>query len=413
MRLATLALFGLGLSFARRARADSEPEILITGERSTRPARDPTVAASRVEEVDLTRPGASAATVLAHVPGVQVSATGTASDLATASVRGASSAQTPVYLAGIRLNDDVTGTADLSLVPLWMLSSAEVYRGNAPADAERMGIGGAIYFEPRRPHKTRIGYGGTWGSFGEESGFVGAEIAKGGDSALVAYRGSEAQNDYPYVNDAGTASPSDDRTLTRPNADYSAREVWAIGRTTVGEHGGRITTVFNAFDREQGVTGLVAVPALAARAESARVLAGLSAKVPCSADPSCEIELTSQVISARTRLSDPRRELGLLVTRVDSEGTRVAEGARVTWSGDVLRALIGANVEFERLALDGATAIRATRGTLSARTGLMAAVTPDTELSGLAVLTCDTTRGPAQADDCAALTPEGRLGVRQ
>ena len=416
MRLATLVLFGLGLSYARRVQADSEPEILIAGEKSSRPARDPTVAASRVDEADLTRPGASAATVLAHVPGVQVSATGTASDLATASIRGASSAQTPVYLAGIRLNDDVTGTADLSLVPLWMLSSAEVYRGNAPADAERMGIGGAVYFEPRKPRETRVGAGGTLGSFGESSGFVGAEIAEsgsGGDGALVAYRGSRAQNDYPYLNDAGTASPSDDRTLTRPNADYSAREAWAIGRTMVGQHGGRITTVFNAFDREQGVTGLVAVPALAARAESARVLAGLSAKVPCSGDPSCELELTSQVVSARTRLSDPRHELGLLVSRVDSEGARVAEGARVTWSGDVFRALLGTNVEFERLALDGATAIRATRGTLSARAGLMAALTPQTELSGLAVLTCDTTRGPAQADDCAALTPEGRLGVRE
>src|SRR5450755_609121 len=271
VRSVTLLWLGLAVSFTSRARADGESEIIVTGEKSTRPTRDPTVAATRVDATDLSRPGASAAAILAHVPGVQVSATGSASDLATASVRGASSAQTPVYLAGIRLNDDVTGTADLSLVPLWMLSRAEIYRGNAPADADRLGIGGAVYFEPRLPRASRVGAGGTIGSFGESSGWVGAELADRGDGALVAFRGSTAQNDYPYVDDAGTARTSDDRTLSRLNADYTAREAWAIGRTSLGERGARVTTVFNAFDREQGVTGLSAVPALFARAETARV----------------------------------------------------------------------------------------------------------------------------------------------
>ncbi len=105
----------------------------------------------RVDERELTRPGANAASVLSHVPGVQVSESGGSADPATASLRGATSAQTPVYLAGIRLNDDVTGSVDLSLIPVWMLGRAEIYRGNAPADSDRLGIGGAVYFEPRAP----------------------------------------------------------------------------------------------------------------------------------------------------------------------------------------------------------------------------------------------------------------------
>jgi vitamin B12 transporter len=406
-------LLGLGLFYGVRARADDAPEIVVAGQKSTRPTRDPTVAASLVTAADLARPGASAAAILAQVPGVQVSSTGAASELATASLRGASSAQTPVYLAGIRLNDDVTGTADLSLVPLWMLSRAEVYRGNAPADADRLGIGGAIYFEPRLPRASRVGAGATLGSFGERSGFVGAEVAEGGDGALVLFRGSAAHNDYPYLDDAGTASTSDDRIRTRQNADYNAREAWAIGRTTLGERGARITTVFNAFDREQGVSGLSAVPALSARAETARVLAGLSAKVPCSADPSCELELTSQGISARGRLRDPRRELGLLVDRLDSQGTRVGQSARLRYAGNVLSALFGANLDFERLALDGGVPLRAARSTSSARLGLTASLGEHTLLSGLGVVTCDRTQGPHQAEQCADLRPEARLGVRE
>ncbi len=424
MRLVSLGAFAASLLPAIAASAQpagageggsnvDPAEIVVAGHKPTRPVRELTLSASRVDPGELARPGANAAAILSHVPGVQVSETGGGAELATASVRGATSAQTPVYLAGIRLNDDLTGTADLSLVPLWMLSRAEVYRGNAPADADRLGIGGALYFEPKVPRSTRVGGGAEIGSFGEHAGFLGAEVAQHHDAALVAYRASGARNDYPYLDNAGTSGSADDRTRNRSNADYSERDAWAIGRTMLGAHGARLTTVFNAFEREQGVTGLAAVPALAARAESARVLAGLSAKLPCGSEPDCEITLTSQAISARTRLTDPHRELGLLVPRLDSRGMRAAEGARVALSGAVFRALFGANVELEQLALDGGTALRATRSTTSARAGLSASPGEHSELSALGVVTCDLTRGPEQTRSCAALTPEGRLGARQ
>ncbi len=400
------------LSYASSAFAEPEAEVVVNGHKSTRPAREPTLAASRVDPSELSRPGANAAAILSHVPGVQVSESGGGADLATASVRGATSAQTPVYLAGIRLNDDLTGTADLSLVPLWMLSRAEVYRGNAPADADRFGIGGAIYFEPRVPKRTRVGAGAELGSFGQHAGFVGAELAQRGDAALVAFRAAGARNDYPYLDNAGTSQTSDDSTRRRPNADYVDRDAWAIGRTSLGAHGARITTVFNAFEREQGITGLAAVPALAARAQSSRELAGLSAKVPCGSEPNCEVSLASQVISARSRLTDPRRELGLFSTRLDAHATRVGQNAHLALSGRVFHALFGANVEIEHLALDGGTPLRAQRSTSSGRVALSASLTPTTEVSALGSATCDSTRGPRQPQSCT-VEPEGRLGARQ
>ena len=409
-------LLGLLLvgSLAPRAAADPAPEVVVTGHQATRPAREPTLAATRIDPGELARPGATAAAVLSHVPGVQVSESGGAADLATASVRGATSAQTPVYLAGIRLNDDVTGSADLSLIPLWMLGRAEVYRGNAPADADRLGIGGAVYFEPRTPRADRVSAGAQIGSFGQRAAFVGAEVARQGDGALLALRTAGARNDYPYSNDNGTATTtSDDRTRDRPNADYSERDAWAVGRTTLGKRGARITTVFNAFEREQGVTGLVAVPAQNARAETARELAGISARVPCAAEFGCDLVLTAQAVSARARLSDPDGKLGLLSTRLDSRGTRLGQSARLTLESGGLRALLGTNAEFERLALDGAETLRAQRSTFSGRIALTASLGAGSELSGLAVVTCDATRGPQQDASCANLTPEGRLGVRQ
>jgi len=375
--------------------------------------REPTLAATRIEARELARPGANAAAVLSRVPGVQVSETGSAADLSTASVRGASSAQTPVYLAGVRLNDDLTGTADLSLIPLWMVGRAEVYRGNAPADAERLGLGGAIFFEPRMPRSNGLRAGAQLGSFAERAGWLGAEIARDGNSALLAFRASAADNDYPYLDNGGTLSQADDRVRTRPNADVGERDAWAIGRTALGRPRARLTTVFNALQREQGVTGLAAVPALAARGETARILAGLTAELPCGSGSGCELLLTSQALTSRTRLTDPDHELGLLAERLDSRGTRFAQSAHIWLKGERIRALFAANVGLEQIAQDGASSVRAKRKTVSARAALFGSLEHETQLSALALVTCDATEGPQQSQGCGDLTPQARVGARR
>jgi len=396
------------------AQADPEAEIVVEGHRSTRPMREPTLAATRVDPRELSRPGATAATVLSRVPGVQVSETGSAADLSTASVRGATSAQTPVYLAGVRLNDDLTGTADLSLIPLWMLGRAEVYRGNAPADADRLGIGGAIYFEPRMPRQNHLRAGAQFGSYGQHAGWVGAEVARAGDAALVAFRASAADNDFPYLDNNGTAvNQKDDFLRQRPNADVSERDAWAIGRTSLGGRAARVTTVFNAFEREQGVTGMAALPALSARARTTRLLAGLTAELPCSSGEGCDLLLTSQAITTRTLLSDPDSELGLLTDHLDSQGTRFGESARIWLNNGPIRALLGANFELEQLARNGAGELRAQRNTGSARVAAFASLPRAIELSALTVITCDATDGPQQSQGCADLRPEFRVGARK
>src|SRR5262249_20690611 len=140
-----LGLAVLVLSPLARAEepSDDDAHVVVHGTGPTSGPRDRTAASTTVAGEELRRPGASAAEVLARVPGVQVTRTGSSSDLSTAAIRGATSAETPVYLAGVRLNDDLTGTADLSTVPLYMIQRVEVYRGNAPLDADRLGIGGA------------------------------------------------------------------------------------------------------------------------------------------------------------------------------------------------------------------------------------------------------------------------------
>ncbi len=420
------ALCVLGAAGTARAEPPAQKPIVVhvSGKRRGPPAsrRDPTAASMVLRGQALHEPGASAADVLSQVPGVQIVASGSSSDLATASIRGASSAQTPVYLAGIRLNDDVTGTADLSTVPLWMLDRVEVFRGNAPEDADRLGIGGAIFFEPKLPHRSKLGAGAGAGSFGELSAWLGGAVAAPGAASMVAVRRSFATNDYSYVDDNGTRSTTaDDRVVRRPNADATSYDSWAIGRTTLGPGGAEVTTLVNAFDREQGVTGLGLIPALAARAHTRRLLAGINARVPCRArrpgEPAsdCRIELTSSAISAGSTLRDPLRELSLPGAQVESRGQRFSQQVRlVSGLGDNVRVSLDAGEEAELLRVDnlGAQGLDAGRQVTRGAGSLAFHALDWLDLYALGALECHSTSGPDGADHCGVLEPSGRVGAR-
>ncbi|MBM4364452.1 MAG: TonB-dependent receptor plug domain-containing protein, partial [Deltaproteobacteria bacterium] len=284
MRLGRAALLGAALAAAPSAAAPAE--VRVAGDPLPGPAsRDATAASSVVQGERLRSAGTSTAEVLARVPGVQITRTGSVSDLATAAIRGATAAETPVYLAGIRLNDDVTGVADLSTVPPHLLGRVEVYRGASPFDSDRAGLGGAILLEPRAPQSTELSAGAAVGSFGEQGAFVAGGAAGPRAASLVALRRDAATNDYSFRDERG-------QLARRGNADYTATDAWALGRLSL-PGGGRLTTLAHAYDREQGTPGFVVVPDDRARTRTRLLLGGLSARLPCDSGASgerCSVE---------------------------------------------------------------------------------------------------------------------------
>ncbi len=294
---------------ALNARADDPiEEVRAPGSKAPR-LTDPSVAGSVVDEKRLGAAGARTAELLREQPGVAVTDTGGYGALATATIRGATSAQTPVYLGGIRLNDDVGGTADLSLTPPWLLRRIEIYRGNAPLRADRLGIGGAIFLEPRIPHRTEAGAGATLGSFGAAGGFAWAGLGDRRAAAIVGVRWEGARNDYPYVDDRGTAfDPNDDRTLRRTNADASTVDAWALGRVFV-EGTTEIDLLANVVAREQGVPGIGLLPTLAVRSRVERELGGATIRGSCAREDRCALSSTTSFLASRTTTTDPLGEL--------------------------------------------------------------------------------------------------------
>ena len=417
----------LAASLTRAQSGTSEPpgdepplEVIVTEDaRVPASSRDRTAASTVIRRDRLQAPGSTSGEVLQRVPGVQVQRSGSSSDLATASLRGASSAQTPIYLAGVRLNDDVTGTADLSTVPLWMLHRVEVFRGTAPEYADQLGLGGAVFFEPRLPSRSELTAGQLLGSWGTAGTWMAGAVASPDASALVSVRRDTAANDYPYRNDRGTVfAPGDDSEVRRENADFESYDVWAISRYRLGR-GGRITTVLESFDREQGVTGLAVLPALGSRARVRRQLAAISAAVPChrsgASDDRCQVEITSSALAGIVSIADPFRELGLLTDRVDSRGLRLTEQARLRyWFGDRWQATVGLSQSLESLdsVRRGQDAIAARREVT--RPALSGEVRVLDELSLVALLAgeCHTTSATARGETCGVLEPTARLGAQ-
>ncbi len=420
----TLVLLGLGRqAYAEPAGArPAEPvEVEVRGTPSS-PAvarKDESVASSTLERDWLEPPGLSAPDVLRTAVGVTVTETGGLGAASTASVRGATASQTPVYLAGVRLNDDVGGAADLAMVPLFLIDRIEVYRGNAPLEADRFGIGGAIFFEPIRPRAPRVRIGGMAGSFGSRAAWAAAGTQSRGTSLLIGARFEGADNDYPFYDDRGTLeTTADDRREHLQNADAALVNLWLVGRQTVSE--GRIDVVLNRFEREKGAPGLANVATTEARTSASRTLAAVSGFAPFAGEASLEARTT--FLEASSTLTDPLYrpsmnpgELGLGTDRVESRGDRLDEELALTvplGAASSLRARAEASHErLRRSEGEAAEPVLAERR-VSARLSAAAAlgVAPHLSVRPLAALECHATGAHADAT-CDVLEPTARLGA--
>ncbi len=420
-----LALWVAGRAGTLRAQPAEGPiEVEVRAAPLRHSEEAPSVASSVVSGEALREPGASSADVLARVPGVQVNRTGAQSDLATASIRGSNPEQVPVYLAGVRLNDDVSGTADLSTIPLFMIDRIEVYRGNAPARADRLGLGGAIFFWPKLPARPRLGLGGEVGSFGAHGEWLAAEVGDRHAGSLMAIRHSEADNDYPFTDDRGQRFQLDERDSSRQNADFDQYDVWAVSRLQLAEHA-RLISVLSALQREQGVTGLSVVPARNTRARTRRLLAGQSLALPCGQAGACRFEFDTSLLAAGVAFHDPGLELrGLGARRLDNEGERlsqaVALNARVNRSLKAHLRLAGA-FETLRIDRDSSAVQRAERRSLLPSAGLDWQATSAWTLFLLGSVECHGTQGTQVArresviqkdGPCGVAEPAGRVGGR-
>ena len=390
-------------------------EVTVRGDAIRDPmgSRDATVAGSVVTRDRLVGPGLEAQDVLRAEPGVVVTESGGFGAPATAAIRGATAVDTPVYLAGVRLNDDVGGTADLSLVPLWLIDRIEVYRGNAPLDADRLGPGGAIFFEPRRPSGDTGGVGYYGGSWGASKGWAYAGTRAGPVHVLAGVSADHATNRYPFTNDKGTLfETGDDTAATRQNADETTLEGWSLARLELGG-GATLDVVANAITREQGVPSLAAVQTRAARERADRGLVGVAMSVPLGAERRVTLDARTAVLVGGTTFSDPRGELSSSLHALHVVGRRVEQTVGATLEvTDALRLRPAATVAHEGIERDPDTIAlgKAHREFARVAVGAEERVTEGFALHALGSAECHHT-GATPGEVCDVLAPTGRFGA--
>lgn len=282
---ATLALAsGTG---AREARADEPRGDLDKGDDVDEvTVRGTTTAAgfvSRASIDDRPREITDAASLVEPMPGVHVRRLGSDDTFATLSVRGSSSSQVAVYLAGVPLSGGADPTLDLATLPLWPGANARVYRSFAPASLGRGSLGGTLVLDPpspRAPRKTEI-----WtaiGSYGSRRLRIG-DVRGESDGVRVAtgFSASRSDDDFTYLDP--TASVDHDVYTTRKNAGHAAVSGLAavalpvrIGGTTTGA----LTVTTLAQARKQQIPGSVVAPTPSQRLDSTRLLSALELTVP-------------------------------------------------------------------------------------------------------------------------------------
>lgn len=419
MRASSLRVAGLAAALSAlvlEGPALADPiDVTIEGAPLLPRAEDPTVASTVVEGEALARPGTSLTDALSSTPSVRVSRTGSGADLATIGLRGASNAETPVYLAGVKLNDELSGTADLSTVPLFFLRRITVFRGDAPFDLGTGGLGGAVLLEPTLPKSSRLGSGVGIGSYGSRSAWVGSSVGTPKAAAAFALRYDTSRNDYLYTDDRGTRfDPTDDRERRRRNADTTAIDAWAVARARLGERGS-VSLVTNVLSREQGLTGLGLLPALSARADARRALFAVEARARCESDPhddTCEVTASAYGKAASYLYRDPHLELpfGALREAVSGEST----GYRLSLREQPVRWLAisaGVTQAFDLLGVDplGSESQRARRSTSRAFGKLDFTPIDRITVTLAGAVASARTAGPGAST--SALVPEARLGA--
>jgi hypothetical protein len=227
-------------------------------------------------EGDAVRELTDAASLVEPLPGVHVRRLGGDDSFATLSIRGSSSSEVAVILAGVPLTGGADPSLDLSSLPLWPGAVARVHRTFAPAALGPGSLGGTLVLDAPRPTSPQaVEAWAAAGSFGALRLRVGSIVDTGsGARVATAVSASRSDDDFTYL-DPLTSTPGHDVYRVRDNAAHAAVDAlvaWSMPlRFGSGGEGALVVTTL-CQDRRQELPGTVFAPTPFAYLESDREL---------------------------------------------------------------------------------------------------------------------------------------------
>jgi iron complex outermembrane receptor protein len=324
---------GSGVARAQEARAggarvEEEEEVLVRG------AAQAGGFVSRTRVEDAPREITDAASLVEPMPGVHVRRLGADDSFATLSVRGTSSTQVAVFLAGVPLTGGADPTLDLATLPVWPGAQARVFRSFAPAALGRGSLGGTLVLDPPSPRApARTDVWAAIGSFGSRRVRIGDVRDEGGVRIATALSASRSDDDFTYLDPNATRFRGEDVFATRRNAGHAQVSglvsVALPVRMPNGELGALTSTTL-AQARKQELPGTISVPTIDNELQSTRLVSALELTVP-SGRGAFGVRAWGRRdgLHVRSGLETVKRVLGPRAT----DDAIVAAGSSVGWRG--------------------------------------------------------------------------------
>jgi vitamin B12 transporter len=249
--------------------------------------------------------GQSLDSVVAKAPGVYIRRSGGFGSQTLLSVRGLSGSNVGIVLDDLPLSSVGFSASDLSLFPLELLESVEVYRGDGPIRFQAP-LGGLIHLRTRKPQDSfELHSHAGMGSYYNRSAHS-AFLAKQGAwnyVAAIAYRGS--QGNFSYYNDKETLyTESDDSEDLRQN---NASDTAALHFSMEHEHGNGSSQMVRGQTtyRVRGVPGSGVQPTEKTQARDWEASLRLSSKDHHFLDHALALDVAVDLLTSKRSFDDP------------------------------------------------------------------------------------------------------------
>ncbi len=225
------------------------------------------------------------------------------------SLRGSESWHVRVTLDGIPLNGPASGSFDLGAIPVELLSSATIWRSNAPVWEGAPLPGGHVALESAEAGEPAVIVSGGGGSLGARSAAASVSARPGPVELLAVASYAGAENDFTFFDDNQTPlNFGDDDFSRRVNAHVDQGA--GLVRIRARPGGWRLDGLTLFAAENGGVPGLGSVQARSTSLATTRGIVGLRARRPGALGERGHIELLGSFAVDRVHWVDLEREVG-------------------------------------------------------------------------------------------------------
>lgn len=408
------------------------PEVRVEAEaiREKEASRDSTAASSVITRDEMEKSAQEIPDLVNREVGVQSFRVGGFGSFSSVSIRGSSADQVRVFLDGVPLNRGVSQAVNLSILQAELLDRIEIYRGIAPLSVGGSAIGGVIELQTRAPERDALeifGGGGSWGF--RQAGVYGSAVQDEGPwSGLFSLVYEGAENDFEFINDAGTPGVAGDDFIDEVgNGDYDRGDALIqINRALNGGGELALSQVFSISER--GLTfgpdpSTPTKPRLDTLFSNTLARMTLPGPVPLS-----EFEARGYLSVTRTQLNDPDSALSATTTSLDTDDRDWLFGAGLLyrqWLRDDLKLEAFGDYSFELFQATNKASNTSSQGPGSVRHGWNLAVGLEWEpIPQLLLLIAqarveavhdflhEANTGKPIDDEVSRVAPTGRLGLK-